>query len=898
MKKRFLFLIAVAAALSLFSVCLSVERTDEGKMPELPVKGLFIESCENTDFPSKTNLSARALKNEIGDILDYAVSAGYNTVFFEVRTNGGAFYSSLFPKSQYLVSNQGDFTFFDPLKEMIKAAEKRNISVYAVIDPYSLGNDAELLSADHPARGENASALILEDGSIMLDPDNEDTVGVNISDIESLIKKYRGLSGIIFENLLPTGNHEAAGLLLESAAAAVSGKASLGAFLPDDTIEEYPCLLEHLDIAMPLINAVTGFDEVNFASRLEIWLEAFENKTLIPYIDAVSLESTPEEYSAQIFLACKLSCGGFAVGTYSYLKNDEDFAGSLIASMQNFSDTDIYIAEYSPAQELSLTRPSSDLVTSYSSYFIMGTSDPEQPLTMNWKNVERQTDNGVFGILVDVAYGDNTFTFRQGSVSKTVTINRPYSQEGSSQTTTKISSMSPAYSALGYNGEEIDISCVAPSGVSVTAELNGTTVEMTQKYSASPGVPAVFTGSMPVSGASDGEVVELGPITYSIVDYGTEFMSSGSVFAAGDGAVPLLRVNTTSASLFYDENTEAGNFKSVLKTGITDKIIGSIDGYYEISSGYINRQYADIVTMDSPIDSSVINITTKHDEKSERFILEGDLALAYSFIDNDDGSIDLTLYGTSLPKSIDVTSDIFSSITWKDNGDNTITGLFVPKSSVWAMDVFPNDNGTEIYIRRTPVLSDEVSRPLKGISIVLDPGHGGTDPGAISSVNTNESDLNFSNATMLKYRLEQLGATVTLTRTSPDDTKSLFERVGVGQEVLPDFFIALHHNSIVEYADGYKHSGVEAYYYEDFGKNIAAAAVKHISQANYDRDYRQYSWGYYVVAKNRFAPSILCEIGFLPNPVESRYVSDEIEIYKTANAFCAAILEVISDAAQ
>ena len=125
---------------------------------------------------------------------------------------------------------------------------------------------------------------------------------------------------------------------------------------------------------------------------------------------------------------------------------------------------------------------------------------------------------------------------------------------------------------------------------------------------------------------------------------------------------------------------------------------------------------------------------------------------------------------------------------------------------------------------------------------------------------------------------------------------SLYERVGVGQETLPDFFISLHHNSVVEFADAYKHRGVEAYYYEVFGKAICEAAVTHISNANYDRPYRTAEWGYYIVAKNRFAPSILCEIGFVPNPVESRYIADPIEIAKTANALCAAVMEVVQQA--
>ena len=890
MKKLFSVLCALMLVLSSASMFVFADNEKSAK----EIRGLMVNSRENTDFPSAANLSAKALRREISAVIDYALSAGYNAIFFEARPDGGALYSSLFPTSQYLVEKQGAFTFFDPLREMIKSAKKSGISVYAVIDPYSLGTDADLLANSHPARNAKSSALRLQDKSIILDPENDETIRINARDIEIISKKY-DLSGVILSNLMPTDNADAAVSLLENISAAADGRLGIGAFLPDEALEKHPEIIDLLDIAVPSIDAVTGFDDVNFTDRLFKWHEALDGKELIPYIDAASLSESAEEYSAQILTLENSNLGGFVVSDYSYLKNDENFAGSLIASMVNISDTEVYEPEYDPPQELTITRPSSKLTTTYSAYFIMGTSDPEQSLTMNWKAVDRQTSNGVFGVFVDLAFGTNTFTFRQGNKSETVTIVRS-SGGGSAATTTKVTSMSPKFSALAYNGDKIAISCVAPAGTTVTASLNGTTIIMKQKAIASAGIPATFTAEMPVSGADNGAVIDLGPITYKIVESSSEFTSNGSVFAAGEDSRPMAVVNSSSASLFYDEAAKAGNFKSIYKSGVTDYILGSAGEYYELSSGFISKEFVDVMEMNYPVSTSVSEIAVSHDEKAERFILKGANGLPYVFTDNDDGSVEITFYGISLPEKIDTTSEIFSFIEWNDNGDSTVTALFKPKNKIWALDVFPSEEGTIIYAKRTPKLSDTVGKPLSGISVVLDPGHGGNDSGAVSTVNTKESDLNFSNATMLKYRLEQLGAEVTLTRTSTDDNKTLYERVAVGQEILPDFFISLHHNSIVEYADGYKHEGVEAYYYEDFGKDIASSVVAHISQANYDRAYRHYSWGYYVVAKNRFAPSILCEIGFVPNPIESRYISDNIEIYKTANAISTAIMEVISNA--
>jgi N-acetylmuramoyl-L-alanine amidase len=889
------------AILLVFSVSMTsfaeTETNPDIESSTVPMRGLLVKAQGNLDFPSAPNLSAKALRSEIKEIVSYAKDAGYNAIFLEVRADGGVLYSSsVFPTSQYFVKKQGAFTFFDPLREVLKAAQKENIDVYAVIDPYGLGDDLSVLSKSNPASKNTSLAIQSTDNTYLLDPSQEETITLNARDIGKIASKYKTLAGIVLENLLPTDDENAAAALLESVTASVGGKTKVGAFLPDDALEEAVSFSKSLDVVFPQITLSTGFDEENYASRLSLWQDS-ASWAVAPLIDAVRSEDSAEELTAKVFVAEQSDTFGTVCGSYRFLSGNENFTGSLIASTRNDSDAEIFSVDYNPPQKLTITRPSSTLTTDYSAYFIMGTSNPDVSLTMDGETIDRQTSDGVFGVLVSLASGTNVFTFQNGSDVETVRIVRSSGSGGSAATTTKVTSMTPRNSAIVENGETLTLSCIAPANTTVTATLGNKTVLMNQKAVASTGIPATFTGEVTVSGAADGQVLDLGPITYTIVEYGSTFTSNGNVYVTGDGAVPTVTVNTTSASVYYDDSVTEGSFKAIYKTGVTDRVLSSMGEYYELSSGWIKKSDVDVNASDAPVSVTVSAVVTDHDEKAERFVFRGATGLPYTFEDREDGSILLTLYGITMPAQVDTTSEIFSSITWENHDDGTVTGLFVPASgSVWAMDVFPSEDGTIVYVRRTPTLSDDVSQPLRGISIVLDPGHGGNDSGAISVTGGKESDLNFADATMLQYRLEQLGAEVTLTRTAADDTKSLYERVGVGQQVLPDFFLALHHNSIVEYADGYKHSGVEAYYYEDFGKAIASAAVTHISQANYDRDYRNYEWGYYIVAKNRFAPSILCEIGFVPNPVENRYISDETEIYKTANAFCAAILEVIDNA--
>ncbi len=90
--------------------------------------------------------------------------------------------------------------------------------------------------------------------------------------------------------------------------------------------------------------------------------------------------------------------------------------------------------------------------------------------------------------------------------------------------------------------------------------------------------------------------------------------------------------------------------------------------------------------------------------------------------------------------------------------------------------------------------------------VVLDPGHGGKDPGAIGKMGTKEKDLNLSIAKKLKKYLEKFGLDVLLTRNS-DVFLSLGERTKIANDNKADIFISIHCNSAAKknsYASGFE----------------------------------------------------------------------------------------------
>ena len=122
------------------------------------------------------------------------------------------------------------------------------------------------------------------------------------------------------------------------------------------------------------------------------------------------------------------------------------------------------------------------------------------------------------------------------------------------------------------------------------------------------------------------------------------------------------------------------------------------------------------------------------------------------------------------------------------------------------------------------------SQPLGGITIILDPGHGGTDPGAIGPLGWAyaEKDINLSLARKLQSELESLGARVYLTRDS-DINLSLDDRLLMSRLMLPDLFISLHANSMPDNVDISKVDGFSVWYREQLAAPLVEMLYDHVT---------------------------------------------------------------------
>ena len=185
-------------------------------------------------------------------------------------------------------------------------------------------------------------------------------------------------------------------------------------------------------------------------------------------------------------------------------------------------------------------------------------------------------------------------------------------------------------------------------------------------------------------------------------------------------------------------------------------------------------------------------------------------------------------------------------------------------------------------------------RRLNGLKIVIDPGHGGKDPGAIfAGVSEKQVTLPISRKVIAK--LEKLGVQAITTR-SGDTYPSLDARASLANRRRADLFISIHANS----APRRSARGVEILYRADGARGrksraLATAVVDAIVSRthSYNRRARADSRGLRVLKSTRM-PAILVEVGFLTNTGDRRKLVTSRYQDKVAQGIVDGIVNYLS----
>ncbi len=185
-----------------------------------------------------------------------------------------------------------------------------------------------------------------------------------------------------------------------------------------------------------------------------------------------------------------------------------------------------------------------------------------------------------------------------------------------------------------------------------------------------------------------------------------------------------------------------------------------------------------------------------------------------------------------------------------------------------------------------PSLQPSRQPPIQQAVVVLDPGHGGKDPGAVGIGGLQEKQVILPIALEVASLLEQQGVRAILTR-SDDRFIGLAPRVALAEQVNADVFVSIHANAI---SLSRPHiNGLETYYYSKGARLAPKVHISILQSINFrDRGVRRAN--FYVIKRNPI-PAILVEVGYVTGAEDAPRLADPAFRSQIAAAIARGILQ-------
>ncbi len=197
------------------------------------------------------------------------------------------------------------------------------------------------------------------------------------------------------------------------------------------------------------------------------------------------------------------------------------------------------------------------------------------------------------------------------------------------------------------------------------------------------------------------------------------------------------------------------------------------------------------------------------------------------------------------------------------------------------------------------------SSPAYGITVAIDAGHGGMDPGAVSKNGVREDQINLKIAKKLQAYLENQGAKVVMTRktdeglydedyTGSKKRQDMSRRVEILQQAEPDMVISIHLNKFSQS----QYYGAQTFYLkgseegEQLAQYIQQQLLRVLNRGN-KREIK--ATDSFLILKAVESPSVLVECGFLSNPEEERLLTTDDYQEEVAWAIYCGIISYLSN---
>lgn len=917
MKRIILLFTVIAIVVTTFTFAPFVNAEKE-------MRGVWLSTVKNLDFPSDTGLSVKQLKTELDTVVDDCVKNEINTIFFQVRPYADALYkSSIFPWSAVLSGTQGTAPAddFDPLAYLLEKAHAENIDVHGWINPYRIGTGGAeqviaSLSPDNPAVVHPEYRVECSDGGVYFNPALPEVQTLIINGVLEIIQNY-DVDGIHFDDYFYPYEVED---YPDSADFQKYG-------LEFDTVEDFRrnnvnTLVEAVSKAIKAIKPNVSFgispfgiwdnkadnplgsDTSGMSSYSAIFADSryWVQQGFLDYICPQvywSFENTAAPFKKVCDWWNDL-CGLYDTDLYIGLAlyklgtDEKGFDDSYQIQKQleyinglsnvdgcaffRYGCLDLLTLHERENKRLITTEPfitDTLVITSPISYTtedtavnITGVANTKHSLTINGKDIE-YTEHGYFSCYQQLKTGVNNFKIKNGGKTETVSITREVRSSSPQMYNTCFvkDSAYPVGDCKLYSGESVEFSVKALSNAKVFIEIDGKSTELLLTEN-NNGI-STFSATVNLPNINSGDYDFESICFYATLD-GQRYEGEPLNLKIISSPEKLYTLNECYIFNGVGTGSQMDNYQ--LPASCIVNATAFVDGFYRLESGkWISEE--NVAPSPTNVDSSDIDPS-----KYEKVTLTFDKMPEFTSRVTENGVFALDLYGTFI---LDECPDNVRKIS---NGVG-MTLVFDTDYAVTGFYVLPEkDNSLSVYFYKNQ------SGGIKGKTIVIDVGHGGEDSGALGPVGSHgatESDLNLALSYLLKQKLESLGAVVYMTREE-DNALPLAERAQLIRSYSPDLSISVHHNSTSSSYDFNKVSGSLILYSRETSLAFCDELQKNI-ESGLDVKCEGIKAQSLAVCREYRFPAMLVECGYVCNPREYEILLTES--YK--NTLCDNIVKSV-----
>ena len=580
----------------------------------------------------------------------------------------------------------------------------------------------------------------------------------------------------------------------------------------------------------------------------------------------------------------------------------KNYFGSVVLGSIMFWGSSV--AEIQAQQSLFLAYPPQDHQTTASQIFLIGTGDPQQEVAVNGTVIPR-SPAGNFAPSFPLQMGENVFTIRSGNQEIQVKVTRisatPEPPQGVAFTP---NSLTPARDIARLPGELVCFGAIAPNNANVTVSLGSVNLNLSPQPPAVQLPPnnAVLTAqNQPTSLSNIGKYQ--GCSTFSTPrDFGTPryqlSLNGETVTQEGTGKVEILtpdsleviEVTANSGAARTGASTNHSRLTPLPK-GTRAAVTGREGEWLRLDYGaWIKEAETQIVPGAVPPQAIIRSVTSRQVPGATEIVFPLTTPIPISFQQTDQ-VFTLNLHNTIAQTDTIRLDDnpLIKRLDWQVVAPTQVQYSFVMKTDQqWGYELRYEGTSLILSLRHPPNLSSQVSQPLEGVSILLDPGHGGNELGARGPNGYPEKDVNLVVSKLLQQELLNRGATVYMTRETDIDV-SLRARMDMIAEVKPTLALSIHYNALPDSGDAINTAGVGMFWYHAQAHDLAIFMQEYLVERLNRPDYGVF-WNNLALTRPHAAPTILLELGFMINPVEFEWITNSAEQQKLASTLADGIV--------